>query len=126
MNAMRSLVLAGLLSISTLAATVRASEPLLLHAGKAAISIEVPAGWKVRTLEQRRANAYPLVELTPANVGALDTPFRIWLFYYKARPPVAARRTIPELGRGISERRRRKTSRRGRKPGRPAGLEASP
>ncbi len=33
MNAMRGLVLAGLLATSTLAATAQASEPLLLQAG---------------------------------------------------------------------------------------------
>jgi hypothetical protein len=53
MNAMRSFVLAGMLAASNMAATVQASEPLVLHAGKAAFSIEVPSGWKVRTLERR-------------------------------------------------------------------------
>jgi len=91
MNAMRCLVLAGVLATSVFAATVQASEPLVLHAGNAAISIEVPAGLKVRALERRISSAYPLVELTPSNVSALETPFRIQLVYYKSRIPMAAR-----------------------------------
>ncbi len=91
MNAMRSLALAGMLATSTFAATVQASGPLVLHAGKLTISIEVPAGWKVRTLESHISGAYPLVELTPSNVRALETPFRIWLVYYKSREPLDAR-----------------------------------
>jgi hypothetical protein len=92
LNAIRSLVLAGMLAPSTFAATVQAAEPLVLHAGKAAISIEVPAGWKVRTFEKRRiSGADPLVELAPSNVSALDTPFRIWLVYYKFRESLDAR-----------------------------------
>src|SRR5262245_57960419 len=88
---LRNLALAGMLATSTLAATAQASEPLVLHAGKAAISLEVPAGWKARTLEGHRSGSSPLVELTPANVGALETPFRIWLVYYTFRKPLDAR-----------------------------------
>jgi hypothetical protein len=91
MNAMRSFVLAGMLAASNTVATVQASEPLVLHAGKAAISIEVPSGWKVRTLERRISGAEPLVELTQAGVSALDAPFRIQLVYYKSQVPVVAR-----------------------------------
>jgi hypothetical protein len=91
MNAIRNLVLAGMLVASNPAATMQASEPLLLHAGKATASIEVPAGWKVRTLEGRMSGSYPLVELTPASVSALDTPFLITIVYYKSREPIDPR-----------------------------------
>lgn len=91
MNAMKGIVLVGLLATSTIAATAQASEPLLLQAGMAAVSIEVPTGWKVRTLEGRKSGSFPLVELTLANVSYFETPFRITIGYYKLRKPLDAK-----------------------------------
>jgi hypothetical protein len=91
MNAIRNLVLVGMLVVSNPAATMQGSDPLLLHASKEVASIEVPTGWKARTLEGRMSGSYPLVELTPANVSALETPYRITIVYYKPWEPIDAK-----------------------------------